>query len=103
MKRRNFCKTVLCLVLLLYGSYALAQENLLKSEYSYRRYTTHDNLHHMMTTTVFQDKAGFLWIGTYKGFARFDGYVFTPFLSETMQSIFRIEDAENGQVRAFGS
>ncbi len=95
------------LVLLLAGWLFCCQQttvagDLLKTEYSYRRYTTHDGLHHMMTETVFQDRMGYLWVGTLKGFARFDGYTFTPFLSETMQSIFRIEDAENGQIRAFG-
>ena len=81
----------------------VAQENVMKSEYSYKQYTTHDGLHHMMTASVFQDKLGYLWIGTYRGFARFDGYTFTPFLSETGLWIERFEDVENGQIRAFGA
>ena len=93
----------LCLLLSFFGSTtSMAQEPLLTSEYSYRQFTSHDGLHHMLTSTVFQDKSGFLWIGTYKGFARFDGHTFTPFLSETMQFIHRIDDAENGEIYAFG-
>lgn len=92
---------MLCLLLFVCGIIVSAQEPLLKSEYSYRRYTSHDGLHHLLTNTVSQDQSVFLWIGTMKGFARFDGYNFTPFLSETMQSIYRIEDAGDGQVRAY--
>ncbi len=72
-----------------------------KAEYSYRRYTSHDGLHHLMLDNLFQDSRGFIWMGTYKGFARFDGFTFKPFLSETMENILRIEDAGNGAVRAF--
>ncbi len=72
-----------------------------RKEYSYRRYTSHDGLHHMMLDNLMQDSLGFIWIGTYKGFARFDGFRFTPFLSETMENILRIEDAGGGAVRAF--
>ena len=93
---------MLLLLLLFCGINLTAQDDSLKTEYSYRRYTTHDGLHHMMTAAVFQDKMGYLWIGTYRGFSRFDGYTFTPFLSESGQWIERFENIGNGQIRAFG-
>ncbi|MDR1223053.1 MAG: histidine kinase [Tannerella sp.] len=97
----------LCLMLTLtlspvYGKAAVAaEEELIRSEYSYRRYTTADGLPNMLLETVFQDKRGFLWIGTYSGFARFDGKIFTPFLTEGFINILHFENGDNGEVRAY--
>lgn len=93
----------LCIILLLCSISIAADDNeLLHTEYSYKQYTSHDGLHHLLTTSLYQDDRGFLWISTAKGFTRFDGNTFTPFLSETMESFYRIEDAGEGKVRAFG-
>ncbi|MDR1096658.1 MAG: hypothetical protein LBL57_00850, partial [Tannerella sp.] len=78
-----------------------AEEELIRSEYSYRRYTTADGLPNMLLETVFQDKRGFLWTGTYSGFARFDGKTFTPFLTEGFINILHFENGDNGEVRAY--
>lgn len=100
-------KPPVCLYTILTACFAIllpasANDNgLLQTEYSYKRYTSHDGLHHLLTTSVFQDERGFLWISTAKGFTRFDGHTFTPFLSETMESFYKIEDAGDGKVRAF--
>jgi ligand-binding sensor domain-containing protein len=93
-------KLMLCL-LLFCGKEGWAQESLLKSKYSYRRYTIHDGLPNHMLELTFQDKQGYLWIGTYKGFAKFDGKVFKPFLSESSINILHIENGENDEVRAY--
>jgi class 3 adenylate cyclase/ligand-binding sensor domain-containing protein len=46
-------------------------------------YSSIDGLSHNITTTIHQDQHGFLWIGTYSGLNRFDGYEFKVFgLSE---------------------
>ncbi|MDR1738097.1 MAG: hypothetical protein LBR66_04660, partial [Candidatus Symbiothrix sp.] len=74
---------------------------MLKSEYAYRRYTTQDGLPNLLLETAFQDSRGFLWIGTYKGFARFDGLKYTSFLAETATNILKLENGENGDVRAY--
>jgi len=86
-------------LLLLFAVNILAQE--IKSEYSYRRYTMHDGLPNHMLELSFQDKQGYLWIGTYKGFAKFDGKIFKPFLTETSINILHFENGENGEVRAY--
>lgn len=57
----------------------LAQEPLLKSELSYRRYTTLDGMPQMQVETVWQDSRGYIYIGTLSGFVRYDGLSFTPF------------------------
>ena len=38
--------------------------------------TTDDGLANLMTTAFFQDKKGYLWIGTDRGLNRYDGYGF---------------------------
>ena len=73
----------------------------MKSEYSHRRYTIHDGLPNLLLETIFQDDNGFLWIGTYKGFARFDGISFTPFMVETNVNILHLENDADGGVKAF--
>jgi hypothetical protein len=77
-------------------------DDVLRAEYSHRRYTTQDGLHHLLLQSLFQDKSGFLWMGSLSGFARFDGFTFTPFLAEKGENIFRIEDFGDGKIRAFG-
>ncbi len=59
---------------------AKANEGLLESELSFRRYTTHDGLPQMQCEKVWQDSRGYIYIGTLSGFARFDGRELLPFL-----------------------
>jgi ligand-binding sensor domain-containing protein len=75
-------------------------EDLLRTEYSFRRYTIHDGLPNMLLETLHVDKKGFLWVGTYKGFARFDGFTFTGFYNETAINILHFESSP-GEVRAY--
>ena len=79
-----------------------ARENLLKSEYSYRRYTTQDGLPSMRCNVVFQDTKGFIWVGTDAGFSRFDGFNFTNFFHEKNLNIYRFYEDEAGNVVAVG-
>lgn len=80
---------------------AFGHDNLFRIEYGNRQYTLRDGLPNMLLETIFQDQDGFLWIGTYKGFARFDGYTFTPFLSETAFNILHFDTDMNGNIRAY--
>jgi ligand-binding sensor domain-containing protein len=43
---------------------------------SIRRYTTRDGLAHNRVTSIHQDRKGYMWVGTYEGLSRFDGYRF---------------------------
>lgn len=45
------------------------------------------------TTSVFQDKKGMIWIGTYHGVCRYDGYKTTLYMAE--QSIMSIAQADD--------
>jgi sugar lactone lactonase YvrE len=109
MKRRtisNHCvilagKMVLCLMLLLCHATGQAQEDLLKTEYSYKRYTTQDGLPNLTGITLHQDSRGFIWIGSMRGFSRFDGFDFTTFESEGLTNIYHIRSSPDGTVRAY--
>lgn len=50
------------------------------SEYACRHYTTLDGLPQMLTECIYQDKRGYIWIGTLAGFVRYDGFEFVPYL-----------------------
>ncbi|MDR1340403.1 MAG: hypothetical protein LBK58_10180, partial [Prevotellaceae bacterium] len=77
-----------------------AQDNLLSSGYSYRRYTTQDGLPCMIMQCIFKDNRGFLWQGTFKGASRFDGFDFEPYASDMFSHFDRIEEV-NGEIRFF--
>lgn len=42
--------------------------------YQFRHLTVNDGLSHNQVNSFFQDNRGFLWIGTYSGLNRYDGY-----------------------------
>ena len=88
-------------VVLVFCCQAVVAGDLLKTEYSYRRYTIHDGLPNLLLETLFQDDKGFIWVATYRGFVRFDGISFTPFRAETTINILHLENGEDGSVRAY--
>ena len=51
-------------------------------DYSLRFYDDHSGLSHHHTTRVLQDSTGMMWIATYNGLNRFDGYRFVAFKAE---------------------
>ncbi|MCJ8274319.1 MAG: hypothetical protein MJK04_33590, partial [Psychrosphaera sp.] len=42
----------------------------------FKNYTVDDGLSQISALTVYQDKLGFIWVGTQDGLNRFDGYQF---------------------------
>ena len=44
-----------------------------------RHYGLAEGLPHNTVTSIYQDRKGFLWIGTFEGLARFDGYRFVSY------------------------
>src|SRR6478735_3783097 len=46
------------------------------ADISFETYTTKDGLSEMFSLSIFQDKKGFIWVGTQEGVDKFDGYTF---------------------------
>ncbi|MEZ0396691.1 MAG: two-component regulator propeller domain-containing protein [Anaerolineales bacterium] len=65
---------VLAFTLLLPVSPAAAQSSL-----RFTRLTSADGLPHDLVNCLLQDSTGYLWFGTQRGLARYDGYTFTVF------------------------
>jgi signal transduction histidine kinase/ligand-binding sensor domain-containing protein len=55
-----FCRTICCAA----------------QDFSYKMFTTNDGLAGSQTTSVFQDRHGYLWIGSDGGLSRYDGHTF---------------------------
>jgi ligand-binding sensor domain-containing protein len=50
-----------------------------KEDYTLRTLTTADGLSHNMINCIVQDKTGFIWVATFDGLCRFDGYEFKKY------------------------
>lgn len=74
------------LTFLLLMSFYVAQSQSIKFEH----YNDHDGLSHNSVRHITQDKYGFLWLGTFSGLNRFDGYEFKNYLSN--QGVSKIQN-----------
>jgi signal transduction histidine kinase/ligand-binding sensor domain-containing protein/CheY-like chemotaxis protein/AraC-like DNA-binding protein len=54
----------------------------ISQEYSVRFLDISDGLSNNSITTIYQDKEGYMWFGTYDGLNRYDGYEFKTFRNE---------------------
>ena len=61
-------------------------------EYSLRFYDDSDGLSHWHTTRTMQDSTGMIWIATYNGLNRFDGYRFVAFKAENSDCLSMSSD-----------
>src|SRR5215510_6146311 len=68
----GFCLAIASLALLLAGA-AHAEQLPIKP------YTIADGLAHGSVVSIYQDRKGFLWFGTWEGLSRFDGYSFVNY------------------------
>jgi hypothetical protein len=78
----------------------MAEEPLLKSEYSYRRYSVSDGLPENYCWDVFQDSKGYIWTATYNGFARYDGQKFTVYWQEKQTNVLNVTENMEGHITA---
>ncbi|OEK08353.1 hypothetical protein A8C32_02570 [Flavivirga aquatica] len=52
-----------------------------------KQFSTIDNLSHNGVTTVFEDSYGFVWVGTYDGLNKYDGYSFKKYRNTLKNSL----------------
>ena len=79
-----------------------AQQSVIVSEYSYRKYDIEDGLGTSKVLSLGKDADGFIWVGTYSGLSRYDGFKFEP-VSSIHFSVLRIEDFGKNDFRAYTS
>lgn len=58
----------------------------------FEHYDDSDGLSHNSVRHIVQDKNGFLWLGTFSGLNRFDGYHFKPYTTETGENSINSDD-----------
>lgn len=69
-------------------------------EYSFRTFVTSDGLGNLSIQKIYQDRAGFLWVGTEDGVFRFDGSRFQPMnpATETAPGAVAFGEAPDGSL-----
>jgi len=88
------------ILLLFCGISGRAQEDLIKSEFSYRRYSVSDGLPENYCWDVFQDSKGYIWTATYNGFARYDGQQFMLYWQDKQTNVQNITENNEGNISA---
>jgi ligand-binding sensor domain-containing protein len=84
---------VLTSLIFFLSSFINAQDN-----YNIRTFTTENGLPHNTVLSIAQDKTGFLWIGTWDGLSRYDGYEFHNYYHDPEDST-SITNFNIGKVR----
>lgn len=78
-------------------------------QYRFTTFTVNDGLVHNNVRRIYQDKQGFLWIGTWEGLSRYDGHRFvnytaTDYLSnDFINDLFELPDGSPGMACNDGS
>ena len=78
---------ILVVVLSMVFGMVEGQEGVIQSDFTHRRFTTHDGLPQMQTETIWQDSKGYIYIGTLSGFVRYDGKSMRPYLRGRRENI----------------
>ena len=94
------CRAFLCLLPAFCTSHTRAQEDIVKSEYSHRRYSVGDGLPENFCWDVFQDSKGYVWTATYNGFARYDGQQFRVYWQEKQTNVQNVTENREGNITA---
>lgn len=75
--------------------------------WAFRHFTTEDGLPGNIVRAVLQDRVGFLWVGTERGLARYDGHRFrtfdagnTPALARIGETVWCLAEDEQGAIWA---
>lgn len=103
--RLRLCMLFLGLFYLM-GSYELRSQNNLFPKYEVQSVALGEDVSSMEIKVVFQDRKGFIWIGTEAGLSKYDGIKFTNFdfiAGAKIATIYDIAEDEGGIIWAIGS
>lgn len=64
--------------------FIISLSRLMGQNIKFEHYNENNGLSYNSVRHIVQDKNGFLWLGTFFGLNRFDGYQFKPFMSSTL-------------------
>lgn len=85
---------------LLYSLNIFGQQN-----YSVKNYLVEEGLPHNVINKIIQDKKGFIWLATYNGLSKYDGYSFKNYKSKPSDKVFmkksridQIFEDKNGRI-----
>ncbi len=99
--RKDWKRTALAIALWLTAWMLPAQDTVVDSRLSSRRFTTLDGLPQMQAETVWQDSEGYVWIGTLSGFARYDGRQLVPYMKGRRENIVRFTQVDSAREGRF--
>jgi ligand-binding sensor domain-containing protein len=95
-------KTFVVISLFLITSLAYAQDR-----FRFEHFNTEDGLAHIAVNSILQDRYGYLWVGTWNGLSRYDGYRFRNYtfdpndpLTLTHGTIYNIKESADGELWA---
>jgi hypothetical protein len=96
----QFLINIFCLLLFFCESTVIAQEEVIKQEYSHRRYSVSDGFPENFCWDVFQDSKGYIWVATYNGFARYDGQQIKTYWQDKQTNVQAITENREGNITA---
>lgn len=79
--------TILCLLLFFVGQSSICAQNI-----KFEHYNDNDGLSHNSIRHILQDENGSLWLGTFSGLNRFDGYQFKGYTSSSSTNTLQDDD-----------
>ena len=85
MDKKIIYKSYITVYILLFA-FLLNYRGLNAQNFRYNNFTSENGLSNNTVNCIFQDRYGFLWIGTENGLNKYDGYVFTNFHSNHSDS-----------------
>src|SRR5690349_25177802 len=76
---RNICWRAFTIALCLSGTLCASGTRAAAQQLSIRHYDVSNGLAHSHVSAMHQDAKGYLWLATWEGLSRFDGYRFTNY------------------------
>lgn len=87
LTKMSFLEKLFIYVAIFFGSYMACGQNI-----KFEHYNDNDGLSHNSVRHILQDENGFLWLGTFSGLNRFDGFQFKGYTTTSSTSTNEIQN-----------